>query len=265
VTDATQAAIPGATVNLIMAGSASPVQTTTTSADGVFAFSAVQPGNYSVAVESGGFAKYVYAPVLVNPMIETSLPAIRLELQSVQQSVEVSGDVQLLQTSNAEISTTVTQQQVTNLPVLDRQVSYLFLTQPGVTFGRGGTTVNGLRSSMVNVTFEGVNVQDNFIRTNDLDYIPNKFTIEQVAELSVTTSNANASVGGGAAQITQVAPSGSNSFHGNGYWYNRNNYFAANNWFNNKAGGSPVPEPEPTGRVPRRADHQGQAVLLQQL
>lgn len=236
VTDASDSAVPGATVSLLMVGSASPVQTTSTSADGVFAFSAVQPGTYSVSVESGGFAKYVYNPVIVSPLIETSLPAIRLEVKAVQQSVEVSGDVQLLQTSNAEISTTVTQQQVTNLPVLDRQVSYLFLTQPGVTFGRGGTTVNGLRSSMVNVTFEGVNVQDNFIRTNDLDFIPNKFTIEQVAELSVTTSNANASVGGGAAQITQVAPSGSNSFHGNGYWYNRNNYFAANNWFNNKAG-----------------------------
>ena len=236
VADATEAAVPGATVKLLMVGSTAPMQTTTTSADGVFAFSTVQPGSYSVSVESSGFAKYLYSPVIVNPAIETALPAIRLDLQSVQQAVEVSGDVQLLQTSNMEVSNTVTQQQVTNLPVLDRQVSTLFLTQPGVSVGRGPSTVNGLRTSMVNVTFEGVNIQDNFIRTNSLDYIPNKFTIEQVAELSITTSNANASVGGGAAQITQVAPSGSNSFHGNGYWYNRNNHFAANDWFNNKAG-----------------------------
>ena len=236
VSDATGAAVPSATVNLIMAGSAAPVQTTKSTTEGLFVFSAVQPGNYSVSVESAGFAKYIYGPVIVSPAIETALPGIKLEVQAVQQSVEVSGATQLLQTKNFEISTTVTQQQVTNLPVLDRQVSTLFLTQPGVTSARGPTTVNGLRTSMVNVTFEGVNVQDNFIRTNALDYIPSKFTIEQVAELTVTTSNANASVGNGAAQITQVAPSGSNDFHGNGYWYNRNNYFRANDWFNNKSG-----------------------------
>src|SRR5260370_36271409 len=89
---------------------------------------------------------------------------------------------------------------------------------------------------MVNVTMEGVNIQDNFIRTNDLDFIPNKLTIEQVSELTVTSSNANAGVGGGAAQIIQVAPSGTNQLHGTAYWYNRNNYFAANDCFNSRDG-----------------------------
>lgn len=236
IVDSTGAAVPGATVDLMMLGSTAPVQTTKTTSDGLFAFPAVQPGTYTLTVESAGFAKYTYAPLIVNTSQEAAVPAIKMEVQSLQQAIEVTGTAQLLQTSNTEVSNTVTQQQVTNLPVLDRQASNLFLTQPGVSSARGNTTVDGLRVSMVNVTFEGVNVQDNFIRTNSLDYIPSKFTIEQVAEVTVTTSNANASVGGGAAQITQVAPSGSNEFHGNGYWYNRNNYFAANDWFNNKTG-----------------------------
>src|SRR5262249_27393729 len=66
--------------------------------------------------------------------------------------------------------------------------------------------------------------------------IPNKLTIEQVSELTVTSSNANAGIGGGAAQIIQVAPSGTNSLHGTGYWYNRNNRFAANDWFSSRDG-----------------------------
>ena len=236
VTDATGAAVPGATVDLLRSDSTVAVQTMQTTSDGLFNFSAVQPGTYDITVKSPGFGNYAYRGLVVEPSVETPVPTVKLDISSVQQSVEVSGVTQVLQTANSEVSTTVTQQQVTNLPVLDRQVSTLFLTQPGVSSARGNTTVNGLRTSMVNVTFEGVNVQDNFIRTNSLDYIPSKFTIEQVAELTVTTSNANAAVGNGAAQITQVAPSGGNQFHGNGYWYNRNNYFAANDWFNNKAG-----------------------------
>jgi hypothetical protein len=236
VTDASGAAVPGATVSLHMSGGSAAIQTATTTSDGLFSFAAIQPGAYDLSVGSSGFASFSYRAAVVNAARETVIPTIKLELKSVQQTVEVTGDVQTVQTANIENSTSVTQQQVANLPVLDRQVSNLFLTQPGVSSGRGPTTVNGLRTSMVNATFEGVNIQDNFIRVNDLDYIPSKFTIEQVSELTVTSSNANASIGGGAAQIIQVAPSGSNQTHGTGYWYNRNNYFAANDWFNNRAG-----------------------------
>jgi hypothetical protein len=236
VGDATGAGIAGATVQLHLAGTSAVAASTTTSSDGLFSFAAVSAGSYDVTVENPGFAKYSARGVVVNAARETVMPAIKLEIRAVEQTVEVAGDSQTVQTVNIENSTTVTQQQVANLPVLDRQVSNLFLTQPGVSSGRGATTVNGLRSSMVNVTLEGINIQDNFIRTNDLDYIPNKLTIEQVSELTVTSSNANAGIGGGAAQVIQVAPSGTNTLHGTAYWYNRNNYFAANDWFNSRDG-----------------------------
>jgi hypothetical protein len=234
--DGSGAPVPGATVHLQRAGSAAAIQTTTASSDGLFSFAAVQAGSYDISVESSGFAKYDYRGLIVNASRETVVPTVKLELKSVEQSIEVSSQVQSVQTATVENSTTVTQQQVTNLPVLDRQVSNLFLTQPGVSSGRGATTINGLRTSMTNVTFEGVNVQDNFIRVNSLDFIPSKFTIEQVAELTVTTSNASASLGNGAAQVIQVAPSGSNQLHGTAYWYNRNSAFSANDWFNNQDG-----------------------------
>ena len=74
--------------------------------------------------------------------------------------------------------------------MLGRQVSTLFQTQAGVAPTSGTTSVNGLRSSFSNVTLDGINIQDNFIRTNDLDYAPMRTTIDQVAEITVSTSNA---------------------------------------------------------------------------
>jgi hypothetical protein len=236
VSDTSGAAIAGATVNLYMTGATAVIATTNTTADGLFSFAAVQAGSYDLSIENPGFAKSITRGLVVNAARETTFPTVKLEVKAVEQSVEVTADAQTVQTANIENSTTVTQQQVANLPVLDRQVSMLFLTQPGVSSGRGNTTINGLRSSMVNVTLEGINIQDNFIRTNGLDFIPSKLTIEQVSELTVTSSNANAGIGGGAAQIIQVAPSGTNSLHGNAYWYNRNNRFAANDWFSSRDG-----------------------------
>ena len=155
-----------------------------------------------------------------------------------------------MQLSNAEISSTITATQVQNLPVLGRQVSALFLTQAGVTSGSNTTSVNGLRSSFSNVTLDGINIQDNFIRTNDLDYAPMRTTIDQIAEITVSTSNAGTSIGGGASQMVLSTKSGSNTFHGAVYWYNRNSALSANDWFNNQAGVKPhLPRPEPGGRV----------------
>src|SRR5205085_10102566 len=100
----------------------------------------------------------------------------------------------------------------------------------------GTKSVNGLRSSFTNMTLDGINIQDNFIRTNDLDYAPMRTTIDQIAEITVSTSNGSAAIGGGASQMVLSTKSGSNTFHGAVYWYNRNSALAANDWFNNQAG-----------------------------
>ena len=87
-------------------------------------------------------------------------------------------------------------------------------TQAGINDARGTTTVNGQRSTYVNVTLDGINIQDNFIRTNDMDFLPNLLLLDQVAEVTVSASNADASASGGSSQVNFVTPSGTNQYHG---------------------------------------------------
>ena len=236
VVDQTGAVIPGATVDVFVQGGREPVLTGTTNEAGLFTFMAVRPDTYDVTVSAAGFGKVVVRQIKVAPIQETGLPPIRMEVQTATQSVEVAADVVSVQLSNSENSSTVTSTQVQNLPVLGRQVSSFFQTQPGVASGSGATSVNGLRSSFSNVTLDGINIQDNFIRTNDLDYAPMRTTIDQISEITVSTSNSSAAIGGGASQMVLSTKSGSNTYHGSVYWYNRNSALEANDWFNNKAG-----------------------------
>jgi hypothetical protein len=236
VIDSTGAAIPGATVGLQLAGGGTNVYTTTTTASGDFNISTVNAGTYDLVIEAKGFLTVKQPGVEVNTGRTFAVPAIKLEIASVRQTVEVSDVKESVETTNAEVSTTIVKSQIQNLPIVNRSPLGFLQTQVGINSGRGSTTVNGQRPTYVNVSLDGINIQDNFIRTNDVDFLPNLLLLDQVAEVTVVTSNASAASMGGSAQVQFVTPSGTNSFHGNAYWSNRNNYFAANTWFNDQSG-----------------------------
>jgi hypothetical protein len=236
VTDASGAAIPDAAVNLLLPGGSKAVLATVTTPEGLFSFTGVRPTSYDLVVESKGFLKYSLRGVKIDPARETSLPPIQLELAAVTQSVEVIADTPTLQTSNAEISTTVTNEQVRRLPMLDRDPMSLIYTQAGVSANSDDIVINGTRSSYSSVTLDGINIQDNFIRTGGLGFQPNLLLLDQVSEFTVSTSNSNATMGGGSSQISVSTPSGGNQYHGAAYWFNRNNALAAGAWFDNKDG-----------------------------
>lgn len=237
VMDASGAAIPGASVKLFVAGGAAPIASMSSSNEGVFFFPALQPVYYDLSVEVKGFRTEIRRGLKVDAGTELSVPAYKLDVASQAEVVEVSAVAQGVQTSNAELATTITNDQVRRLPTLNRSPLALISTQAGVDYsGRANTTINGMRPSFTNITIDGINIQDNFIRTNTLDFQPNMLLLDQIGEFTVATSNTNASDGSGAAQIKFVTPSGSNKFRGNLFWQNRNNKFAANTWFNNRNG-----------------------------
>src|SRR5436190_23066167 len=146
VIDQTGASIPGATVNVFVPGGKDPVLAGTTNEAGLFAFMAVRPDTYDITVDAKGFTKSMLRAVKAAPVQETSLGALKLQVQSASTTVDVTSDVESVQLTNAENAATITATQVQNLPILGRQASVLFQTQVGVTPTSGTTSVNGLRS-----------------------------------------------------------------------------------------------------------------------
>lgn len=237
VIDPTGASIPDAKISLIPAGNATAAYSTTTTSEGYFTITGIRAGTYDITTEVTGFLVRTERGVIVEPGRENSLPPFSMTVGSVTQSVEIVDQNLGVQTANSEVATTITNKQVRLLPQLNRSPLALLTTQAGVTSnGRTYTTVNGQRVSFTNVTLDGINVQDNYIRTNALDFLPNLLLLDQVGEVTVATSNVNPALGNGSAQVAFITPSGSNTYHGSVYWQNRNNAMAANSWFNNQRG-----------------------------
>lgn len=236
VMDATGAAVAGADVELYLSGGQKPLLVSKTSAEGLYNFIGVRPAEYDLTVSARGFLKTTRRGITVDMARETDVPRIKLELAGVTQSVEVSAEVEGVDVATAEVSTTVSMDQIKNLPILDRDVLAIMQLKAGVSYGNSTTTINGLRTSYSNMSLDGVNIQDNYIRDNALDYSPNKLKVGQVRQVTLITSNPTAAASGGATETAFSTPSGGNQFHGEVFWYNRNNHFAANDWFNNQAG-----------------------------
>jgi hypothetical protein len=237
VADTSGAPVPNAEVSLFLPGGTKPLMKTKTSSDGTFHIIGIRPADYDLTVKGEGFVEATLHGITVDAARETPVSPVKLQLATVTYKVDVNAAEVAVEVSNAEISGTVTMDEIRNLPILDRDVLGILQTQPGVASnGNSPTVINGLRTSYSNMTLDGVNIQDNYIRDNALDYAPNKLRISQVRQVTLITSNANAAASGGATEAAFSTPSGSNQVHGEAFWYNRNNAFAANDWFNNQAG-----------------------------
>ncbi|MBO0721852.1 MAG: carboxypeptidase regulatory-like domain-containing protein, partial [Blastocatellia bacterium] len=237
VVDQSAAVIPNAKIELLLPGGAHAILNGITTNEGLFSLTGVLPGTYELAITAQGYKKRVVKEVVVRPGQELALPALQLEIGDVSETVQVT-ETQAVQTANSEVSLSITRQQLKELPILNRSPLGFVTTQAGVTVsgGANASVINGQRTTFTNITLDGINIQDNYIRTNAADFSPENLLLDQVAEFTVSTSNTNASAGNGASQVSFVTPSGTNTFHGSGYWQNRNNAFAANTWFNNRDG-----------------------------
>ena len=234
--DPSGAAIVGAQIT-IRSESSGAVSLLVTDASGAFHAVSLLPGLYTVEADVEGFRRQVVQGVKVDIAKETSVPPIQLELGPLTETVVVEGGVSQVQTTNAELSSTVTMEQIEHLPLIGRDPLNLIHLESGVAFqGRTPTVINGQRTSFSNVTLDGINIQDNFIRGNGLNFIPNRLLLNQVSEFTITTQNGNPAFGGGSSQVNFTTRSGTNDFHGNAYWHNRNSKLSANQWFSNKTG-----------------------------
>lgn len=235
VRDGSGAVIPNANVTATNDGT-SQKQSAKTSSIGTFTFAQLPVGTYTVKVDAPGFRSASYMQVKIDPGKEYSLTAT-MEIGKSVESVEVVAGAELVNTTTPQVSETITQNQVLSLPQLNRDVTDLFRMQPGIVGipTRTTTGINGGRAGWTTVTQDGINIQDNFLRENALNFLPNRPTSDSIGEFTITTNNQGADASGGSSQIKMITPAGTNKFHGSLYEFNRNNKLRANDWFNNNA------------------------------
>ena len=237
VKDTSGAVISGATIHLIDVATNTQITTTSTN-EGTFLFANVRPGTYRIVAEQTGFSRKEIQDVKVNVGVPVTVN-IELAAGAVQETVTVSAsDVAApINNTNAELSSTVQTQQINDLPLNGRNPLDLAGLQPGVaaTASNRTATINGLRGTFSNLTWDGININDNFIRTDSL-FGAAAPSVPGVAEFTLVTQNAGPSDGLGVAQVKLITPRGSSEIHGSLWNYHRNDAFDANSFFNNANG-----------------------------
>lgn len=213
--------------------------TATTTENGAFLFSQLEFGTYTVTVTSTGFKTFVANDVKIDVGREYTLNTT-MELGSLEENVTVTAGADIVTATTAQVSNTVSPQQILSLPLVTRNPLALTALQAGVAPTAASpfqnTSINGLRTSLTNITRDGINIQDAFIRTNATDFAPGRPSVDDTGEFTISTSNQESDQGYGGAQIRLVTPRGTKDFHGALFAYNRNSEFAANTFFNNRSG-----------------------------
>src|SRR5581483_6007518 len=219
------------------------VETTKSGDQGDFTFPALQPGNYTISIEAQGFKKLTRPNIAVHADDKLALGDVSLEVGSLTETVEVSGQAVLLQTDSVERSATIEGKQIQNIQVNGRNPLEMAKLIPGVVSntnfqvggpgGIGNIQANGNRGSANMLTINGIDNLDT--GSNGSQNVT--VSLDSTQEFKVLTGVYQAEYGRNAgAQISVVTKSGTDQFHGSGYWYHRHDSLNANSWLNNAKG-----------------------------
>ena len=207
-----------------------------TSEGGEWAIPSLPTSTYRVMVTAQGFR----TTTVNNVKLDAALPAtvnVVLELGTRNDTVEVSSGAEVLQTASSAVNSTLTGRQINEMPFTSqRNALDLIVTQPGTqTPGTPRTSsINGLPKGSLNITLDGINIQDNLLKSSDGFFAAIQPKSDSVEEVTMSTAGSGAeSLGEGAAQVKFVTKSGSNHFHGGLVWQIRNAFFNSNYYFNN--------------------------------
>jgi hypothetical protein len=215
-------------------------QTTETNQTGVYRFSLVSPGQYTVTVNASGFQN-AERNVIVAVGQSTSMN-MKLEVGSTSsQTVEVTAEAGVVQTENGDVSTTFSPEQVQLVPNPGNDLSYIVQTAPGAVMntqaGFGNSSMFGLPATSNLFTVNGMNENDPFLNLNNSGATNLLLGQNDVQEATVVNNGYSTQYGGLAgANVNYVTKSGTNTFHGNANYFWNGRTMNANNWFNNLNG-----------------------------
>jgi hypothetical protein len=227
ITDPTGAVVPDATITVTSVATGA-ARTTSTGSSGYYSMASLKADIYDVTIEGKGFQKVTRRVELtVGGVSEVSA---KLAVAGTTTAVEVvaEGGAAQVNTETQTLSDTVGAQQLSQLPVFDRDPYGLVATAGNIapdTSARGlGYAINGQRSSSTDILLDGGENVDMFT-TGEGQAVP----LDSVQEFSVVTSNFTAEYGRASGGVVNVATkSGTNNLHGSVYEYNRVGALTAN-------------------------------------
>ncbi len=232
--------IAGAEVTLINQDTSAQAVTKTDSS-GFFVFPVVQPGTYTVSVKNKGFKEYVKRDLHLSASERLSTGNLTLEVGAVTETVNVTSQGAPVQTQSAERSALLDSNELSNLMTPGRDVLALVRVLPGVVKdGEGGQqlgtesagAVSGTREVGNSISVDGINGNPR----GGGNRFDTPLNMEAVGEVKVLLNNYQAEYGqSGGAIVNLVTKAGTQSFHGEAYYFNRNEAFNANDTFNKNA------------------------------
>src|SRR5262245_6225517 len=230
VSDLSGALIPGVTISASNTETGI-VTTVLNNETGAYQFAALQPGKYRVSAELPGFRTYTYDDVMLGLTQQVRLN-FTLQVGAQAETVEVTAAADtLIATTSASVGSVLTDQRVRDLPLPGRNVLDLLSTTPGAGYGAVAGGFAGGRVTAVNVTRDGINVQDGRYQEAGA-YSATFVSPDLVEEVRVILAPADAETGRGSGQVQLLTRSGTNQYRGSLFWTNHNSKFDANNFFN---------------------------------
>src|SRR5215471_5499419 len=245
VTDGSGAAVPDAKVTVTETERNVPHSVLADDA-GRYALTALPPGKYSLSVEAQGFKRYTQTDIPLAVQQQATFD-VALQVGELSTTVEVQSQAPLLNTTISTLGQVIENRYMMALPNIGRNPLSLLNLTPGVTGAGGGFNptstnfvANGTRNSTSDVLVDGalVNVTEQNSGVTDLKWTP---SVDAVQEFKMQTNFFGAEYAqSGGAVINMVTKSGTNEFHGDGYYFLRTSDLNANSWSANRAG-SPLP------------------------
>jgi hypothetical protein len=248
VQDENGATVPGAKVTISNPSTAF-ARDITTGDNGLYTFTLIPPGNYQLRVEKNGFNAFLQTNITLAVGQQSTLDA-RLQVGSVQQTVEVTASAPILNTGSADLGAEVSSKQAVELPLNIRNVYGLValdssvnnsqqnqaLNPPGsqgnvdqdISFFNFGGGRFGTTAFLLDGAWDGAGDWDGVI------YVP---SVDELQEFRIQTNTFSPQYGLSMGNIVNaVTKSGTRSFHGDAFEFLRNNNLDANNYFNNLNG-----------------------------
>jgi len=259
VRDTTGAVVPDARVTLINQTS-NDSRATVTNNLGYFTFSAVQGGTYAITVKASGFEAWIGRGILMSSGDTREIPDIQLKVGAATQTVTVTSDAaQMVPTDSGERSDVLSSQDLERLSLESRNVSELLKVLPGVTYVPNGTSGGGsVDFSAIGPTgstdgvgyspsgapyrggtsylLDGANIIDPGCNCWSIA-VPNP---DMTSEVKIDQSF-GADAPNGPVVINTTSKSGGNGFHGQAYFYARNQTLNSNTWLNDYNGSAKQP------------------------